>query len=145
MAPSERADLDATVMGLSTRLLGVGSDELGPTVREALADLCRVFDLDRTYVLKLVPGTQSPELFEEWWADDVPGVATSITELPREAQRFWRDTLRAGTVVHLPDIEADPPPGDDGAAAAAAMLSDGVCSILFVPLVAKESSVGFIG
>jgi signal transduction histidine kinase len=53
--------------------------------------------------------------------------------------------LRAGTVVHLPDIEADPPPGDDGAAAAAAMLSDGVCSILFVPLVAKENTVGFIG
>jgi signal transduction histidine kinase len=145
MAPSQRADLDATVMGLSTRLLGVGSDELGPTVREALADLCRVFDLDRTYVLKLVPGTQTPELFEEWWADDVPGVATSIAELPREAQRFWRDTLRAGAVIHLPDIEADPPPGDDGAAAAAAMLSDGVCSILFVPLVAKENTVGFIG
>jgi signal transduction histidine kinase len=145
MAPSQRADLDATVMGLSTRLLGVGSDELGPTVREALADLCRVFALDRTYVLKLVPGTQSPELFEEWWADDVPGVSTAIPQLPREAQRFWRDSLLAGAVVHLPDIEADPPRGGDGAVAAAAMLSDGVRSILFVPLVAKEATVGFIG
>jgi signal transduction histidine kinase len=144
MAPSQRADLDATVMGLSTRLLGVGSEDLGATVREALADLCRVFALDRSYVLKLLAGTQTPELFEEWWAD-APGPATAISDLPREAQRFWRDVLRAGTVVHLPDIEADPPDGDDGAAAASAMLGDGVRSILFVPLLAKDAAVGFIG
>jgi signal transduction histidine kinase len=145
MSPSQRADLDATVMGLSTRLLGVGRDELGPTVREALADLCTVFALDRTYVLKLVQGTQAAELFEEWWAGDVPGVATAIPDLPREAQRFWRDNLRAGAVIHIPDVEAEPPAGDDGAAAAAALLRDGVRSILFVPLVAKEATVGFIG
>jgi signal transduction histidine kinase len=145
MMPSPRADLDATVMGLSTRLLGVGIDELGSTVREALADLCRVFQLDRTYVLKMVPGTPTAELFEEWWADDVPGASTAIPELPREAQRFWRDSLLAGAVVHLPDVEAAPPESDDGAAAAAALSRDGVRSILFVPLVAKEATVGFIG
>ena len=78
MTPSQRADLDATVMGLSTRLLGVGIDDLGSTVREALADLCRVFSLDRTYVLKMAMPTQTRELFEEWWADDEPGPATAI-------------------------------------------------------------------
>jgi signal transduction histidine kinase len=132
-------------MGLSTRLLGVGSDDLGPTVRESLAELCRVFSLDRTYVVKASMSTQTQELFEEWWADDVPGTATPIPLLPREAQRFWRDALRSGEVIHAPDLEADPPQGDDGAAAAGALIADGVRSILFVPLVAKEETVGFIG
>src|SRR3954452_5201779 len=145
MTSSPRADLDATVMGLSTRLLGVGNDDLGPTVRESLADLCRVFSLDRTYVVKASMSTQTQELYEEWWASDVPGTSTPIPSLPREAQRFWRDTLRAGEVVHVPDLEADPPEGVNGAAAASALIADGVRSILFVPLVAKEETVGFIG
>src|SRR5437763_1876507 len=119
MKSSQRADLDATVMGLSTRLLGVGNDDLGPTVRESLADLCRVFSLDRSYVVKASMTTQTQELYEEWWASDVPGTSTPIPSLPREAQRFWRDTLRAGEVVHVPDLEADPPEGVDGLAAAA--------------------------
>src|SRR3954453_16178232 len=145
MTSSQRADLDATVMGLSTRLLGVGNDDLGPTVRESLADLCRLFSLDRTYVVKASMSTQTQELFEEWWADEIHGTSTPIPSLPREAQRFWRDALRSGDVIHAPDLEAEPPEGEDGAAAARALIADGVRSILFVPLVAKEETVGFIG
>ena len=63
----------------------------------------------------------------------------------RNTRACWRDTLRAGEVVHVPDVETDPPDGPDGAAAAAALLADGVRSILFVPLVAKTATVGFIG
>lgn len=143
--PARRAALDATVLRLSTRLLAVGADELGATVQEALSELCLAFDVDRSYVLKMAAGAATSELYQEWWVDDVAQVTTAILELPRDAQRFWRDALRSGEVIHLPDVEVEAPGDGDRAAAAAALLADGVRSILFVPLVGKEATVGFIG
>jgi signal transduction histidine kinase len=73
----------------------------------------------------------------------VPHVSTPIAELPIDAQRFWVRALRSGQPVHLPDVNEDAPPGGEGAVGA--LRRDGVQSILFVPLHARETQVGFMG
>jgi signal transduction histidine kinase len=135
--------LDDLVMALSTRLLGCSADDLGSTIQRALGDLAAIVGADRAYVLKLsVEGRSVGDVFEEWWADDVEHRTTAINDLPHDAQRFWFRNVWSGQVVQFDDVEelAEQVP-----AAADALRADGVRSILFVPLMAQEAPVGFVG
>lgn len=130
-------------MGMSTELLGVDEARLAPTIHRALEHLCTTLDADRGYVLKAsVAGRSAGQVFEEWWAPGVEQRNTPIPMLPQEAQRFWMRSLRSGEVVHATDVEELEA---QSAEAATALRSDGVRSIIFVPLRASAEPVGFIG
>jgi signal transduction histidine kinase len=128
---------------MSTRFLGAHEDELPGEVETSLGLLCVYFGLDRAYVLKTDEAGPGIELFVEWWAEGVPRLNTPIPELPVDAQRFWVRSLRAGLPVHVPDVSRDVPSG--GESAMTALRGDGVQSILFVPLRARDTQVGFMG
>jgi len=135
--------LEDLVMSMSTELLGVDAADLAATIHVALERLARAVDADRAYVLKTnVEGRSAGEAFEEWWAPGIEQRNTPIPALPMEAQRFWFRTLRSGEVVHAEDVEALEALCPE---AAEALRNDGVRSILFHPLMAKEQTVGFIG
>ena len=139
-----RVGLEDVVTGMSTRFLGAHEQELEGEVTFALQQLCDYFGLDRAYVVKTATQPQEIELFVEWWGEDVPRTNTPIPQLPIDAQRFWVRTMRGGQPVHVPDVHTDLPDGSE--AAMAALAGDGVKSILFVPLRAREeSTVGFMG
>jgi signal transduction histidine kinase len=140
---SATGTLDDLVMALSTELLGVDAADLPSTIRRALERLGRAVDADRAYVLKLdVEGRSRGQAFEEWWAPGVEQRNTPILELPMEAQRFWFRSLRSGEVVNAAAVEDLEPAC---AEAARVLAGDGVRSIVFIPLLAKEVGVGFIG
>jgi signal transduction histidine kinase len=129
------------VTSMSTRLLGVHLEELPAVVQQGLGELCDYFGVDRAYALK-VDQDFVFDLNVEWWAPDVPQRTTPVLELPIEAQRFWFRVLRSGSVVHLPDLDdADEISGG----AVEALRHDGVLSILFLPLHAQGTTVGFVG
>jgi signal transduction histidine kinase len=126
---------------MSTRLLGVHLDELPAVVEAGLGELCTYFGVDRAYALKIDENFVF-DLNVEWWAPGIPQVTTPVPELPVEAQRFWVRTLRSGKVVHIPDVD-----DAEGAAAGAveALKHDGVRSILFLSMLARDATVGFLG
>jgi len=126
---------------MSTRLLGVHLDELPDVVQADLAELCDYFGVDRAYALK-VDQNFVFDLNVEWWRPGVSQQTTPVLELPLDAQRFWFRVLRSGNVVHIPDVEqAD----DTFTGAMPALQHDGVQSILFLPLLARGTTVGFLG
>lgn len=130
-------------MAMSTELLGVRPDELAEALHQQLGAIARALDADRGYVLKTdIADRSGGQMFQEWWAPDVEQVNTPIAELPHEAQRFWFRRLRAGQVVasqEVEDLVGECPE------AAGALAADGVRSILFVPLMAGDQAVGFLG
>lgn len=138
-----RVGLEDLVTAMSTQFLGAHEDELPEVVERSLKDLCDYFGLDRGYVLKSSEAATGIELFVEWWAEGVSQVSTPIPELPIDAQRFWVRALRSGQPVHIPQVDGELPPG--GERAIAALRHDGVQSILFVPLRARDIQVGFMG
>ena len=137
-----RIGLEDLVTAMSTLFLGAREDELQGIVQQSLAELCEYFGLDRAYVVKTGDGG-AIELFVEWWREGVDRRTTPIPELPIDAQRFWVRTIRSGQPAHVPDVVNEVPPG--GEAAMTALAEQGVTSILFVPLRARETNVGFMG
>jgi signal transduction histidine kinase len=137
------ARLDDLVMAMSTELLGVRPEQLAEALHQQLGALARALDADRGYLLKIdVADRSGGEMFQEWWAPGVAQVNTPVTDLPQEAQRFWFRRLRAGEAVASQEVEDL---GDECPEAANALAADGVRSILFVPLMAGDRAVGFLG
>ncbi|MFL6203770.1 MAG: sensor histidine kinase [Acidimicrobiales bacterium] len=137
------ARLDDLVMAMSTELLGVRAEGLEEALHHQLGALAGALDADRGYLLKTdVAGRSGGQVFQEWWAPGVAQVNTPIADLPQEAQRFWFRRLRAGEVVANQEVEDL---GDRCPEAAEALAADGVRSILFVPLMAGDQPVGFLG
>ncbi|HEY2815057.1 MAG TPA: ATP-binding protein [Acidimicrobiales bacterium] len=129
------------VTALSTKLLGVHIDDLPAVVEEGLGQLCGYFNVDRAYALK-VDQSFTFELNVEWWAPGIVQQTTPVAELPIEAQRFWVRTLRSGKVVHIPDVDDA---HDAAVGAGEALRHDGVRSILFLPLISRGTTAGFLG
>jgi PAS domain S-box-containing protein len=143
-----QVDLEGLVTAMSTEFLGVHEEELPEVVERSLGDLARYFGLDRAYVLKTAADGFGIELFVEWWADGVSRDTKPIPELPKDAQRFWVRSLRNGLSVHVPDVHEPPRILDEVTtnAAMAELIDQGVQSILFLPLVAREQRIaGFMG
>src|SRR3954452_13779958 len=139
-----RIGLEDLVTSMSNRFFGVPEDELQQIVEASLGELCAYFGLDRAYMLKTGEGGPATiDFFVEWWTNGLAQQSTPIPELAVDAQRFWVRALRAGQAVHVPDVHHDPPPG--GEDAMATLARDGVNSILFVPLHAREQTIGFMG
>lgn len=137
------ARLDDLVMAMSTELLGVDAEKLDGALHHQLGELAGAIDADRGYVLKTEVAERSGGgLFQEWWADGVAQVNTPIADLPHEAQRFWFRCLRAGEAVATEEVESLRGRCPE---AADALEADGVRSILFVPLMAGDQAVGFLG
>jgi PAS domain S-box-containing protein len=135
--------LEAFVTFFSTRFLGARADELEDTIYDALAGLSAIFGLDHAYVLKVGDNDITRmEAFVEWWGEGVPRDSIPIAELPAAAGRFWLTKLAFGEVVHLPTLDVVP---EYGEAAVEALASTGVKSILFLPLRARDRTVGFFG
>ena len=126
---------------MSTRLLGVHLDELPAVVEPGLGELCDYFGVDRAYALK-VDQNFVFDLNVEWWAPDVPQQTTPVLELPIEAQRFWFRVLRSGRSCTSPTSTM---PMISGRCRSQALQHDGVQSILFLPLLARGTTVGFLG
>jgi signal transduction histidine kinase len=135
--------LDDLVMSLSTELLGVGADDLATTIHDVLRRLGEAVEADRAYVLKAnVEGRSEGEAFAEWWRPGIEQRNTPIPLLPVEAQRFWGRSLRTGEVVHVDDMDQIE---EQCPEAATALRADGVLAIIFLPLLARDQTVGFIG
>src|SRR5436305_1667638 len=101
-------------------------------------------ELVGAYMLKTGEGGPATiDFFAEWSTNGLAQQSTPIPVLAVDAQRFWVRALRAGQAVHVPDVHHDPAPGAEEAMATLAR--DGVNSILFVPLQARERTIGFMG
>jgi len=130
-------------MAMSTELLGVRPERLAEALHHQLGALAGALDADRGYLLKTdVADRSGGQMFQEWWAPGVAQVNTPIADLPKEAQRFWFRRMRAGEAVASQEIEDL---GGECPEAAEALAADGVRSILFVPLMAGDQAVGFLG
>jgi signal transduction histidine kinase len=135
-----RGELEALVTSMSSRFLDARSEELPATVRDALAGIARLHDVDRAYLVKAGPSLRVIEMYEEWWAEEAPRKVTPVHMLPPMAQRFWLGKLALGEVVCFGSL--DESPVDEVREALAA---DDVQSILFLPLQRREATIGFFG
>jgi len=120
--------------------LHLGTGETGRVIDDALARLGAHLDVDRSYVFVFDP----PEMdnTHEWCRAGVSPESPSLQRVPIDAVAGWLDELIDGDVVVIEDVPGLP---DERGIERDHLVSQGILSLLVVPMLSLGELVGLVG
>jgi PAS domain S-box-containing protein len=133
-------ELDQVVTHVSTRLLAAKGGELWATIRGALGDLGRVFDVDRATLVLLGDEFELTDIVE-WTAPGVDAPPNDPGLFPTAARKWWMSRIRSGAPIALRSIDEL---AEDEPTLAESLRSQGVRSLISTPIVVELKALGFV-
>ena len=137
-----RLEFERVVADISARFVGLGPGEVGEGVTQALKRVGELVGADRSYVFQLSPDGTAMSNSYEWSAEGVPTQIDRLATLPLEPFTWSIRRLNRFQPVQVPSVDAMPP---EAAFEQGILRSQGIKSILVVPLADDKALVGFLG
>ena len=132
-------DIQALVVELINRLLSAPIQDVDEAINDGLARIGAFTGRDRAYVF-VVEGDFARNS-HEWCADGVEPMIDHLQALPVAELEGIRAPLSAGHVIHAPDIAHFEP----GSAEYELLASQGIRSVLIVPMLDDKEFHGLVG
>ena len=137
-----RLEFEKLVASISTRLAGVGPEELDEAMNEVLAAMARFVGADRSHVFMLSDDHLSAERTHEW---NAPGIALppdASRHFPTAAFPYWMDLMT--TMRNLVVVDGDDLP-PEAVNERRLLRRMGIISSVFVPMAVKGRLLGSVG
>jgi PAS domain S-box-containing protein len=136
----QRLEFEKTISNISSRFVGgLGFDE---AINASLADLGKMSAASRTYLFLFREGITLMDNTYEWCAEGVSSQINNLKNLPCDMFPWWMEKLRNGEDIHLEDVSKMP---TDAKAEQEILESQGIKSLLVLPLNIKGKLMGFMG
>lgn len=139
-ALSYRLELERLVTEISTRLVGLGPDELSRGFDEALAAIGRFFGVDRCYVFQFRQGSTFVDNTHEWCAQRVSSEMAELQGIPTSDFPSAQAVIR-GEVVQINRVQDLP----EDSCERREFEREGIQSLVMVPLAGHGRVLGFWG
>lgn len=134
--------LERSLLEVCSALAVARGSTLPELIDRALAVLGEQTATDRTYVFELLDGGDRVRNTFEWVRPGIDPQIDALQEMPFDDSLWFARTIKARDVVHLDELGELPP----GAETERAIFeSQGIQSIVVVPMVAREQLLGFVG
>lgn len=137
----EYSDLQKTLMDISNTFIGISLDETHETIIEALGELGRFTDADRSYVFEYDFDHKTATNTYEWCRDGIAPQIANLQDLPIDHLQDWAAQHRNGRNVHVPDVGAL----ELNSQTRAVLEGQDVLSVIAVPMMDGEACLGFVG
>lgn|GEM_PF-1448449 len=137
-----RAELESLLRELSGRFLSLDWKNIGKVIENALADIGDLLNLDRTYVFKIDREEEVMNNTHEWSAQGIGAQKENLQNIPLASVPAWMGTLEELESIEVKDI-ADLP--DEWESERKILESQGIKSLLVVPISYGEKLIGFVG
>ncbi|MDD7971577.1 hybrid sensor histidine kinase/response regulator [Roseinatronobacter alkalisoli] len=132
-------DIQGLVVELINRLLSASIDEVDAAIDDGLSKLGAFTGRDRSYVF-VIEGEYARNS-HEWCADGIDRMKEHLQALPIRELEDIRVPMTAGQVIHAPDIAHFEP----GSAEYELLASQGIRSVLIVPMLDEGRFFGLVG
>lgn len=127
------------VRSVTERLLHAGPDELDREIGAALESLGEFLEIDRVYVFTHEGATIRNS--HEWCAAGISPEIDNLQEVPIEFIDVWMESFLVGAPLVIPDVPDLPRSRADRET----LVSQGILSLVAVPLSLRHEIVGFVG
>ncbi|MGY6627970.1 MAG: putative bifunctional diguanylate cyclase/phosphodiesterase [Oceanicaulis sp.] len=117
------------------------NDEVDAGIDDAIARLGAFCGADRTYVFQDRPSGLTDNT-HEWCAPGIAPEIDNLQNLPHDAIEGWVEPLAAGRPIHIPSVGDLP---EDRADERAFLQSQGIQSVLVVPMLNSGKRLGIVG
>jgi diguanylate cyclase (GGDEF)-like protein/PAS domain S-box-containing protein len=139
-ALKRRIDLEMTIAAISTRFVILS--DFNNTIYKSLADAGRLSKAGRAYLFQFRDNCAIMDNTHEWCDEGVSPEIQNLQNLPTAMFPWFMENLRAGNVIHIPDVSKMPPERDFDRAF---LEKQGIKSLLVLPVYAESDLVGFLG
>ncbi len=139
-----RVALEQLIMRASTRLVAeLAPGELDARIEDALSEIGRFLNVDRSYVFLFSPDGAFMDNTHEWVAEGISEERHNLQRLPAQSSFPWFvGELRRRLVVPVPDVAELPP---EAGAEKAEFEREGVHSLICVAMIHAGVVGGFLG
>lgn len=137
-----RVELEKLIAGISTRFANLADAELDSAIEQVLAELGHFLSVDRVHLMLMSDDDLSIRMTHEW---DGPGVSQRkeyYGDLPVAAFPWWIGRLQQKLEVRIESVDALPA---EAINERRLLERQGIRSILFVPMILKNRTVGCVG
>lgn len=131
--------LERAISRIATSFINVRYDDIGQSITEALGDIGRLSDVDRSMLVEMDDAGRQLAGGYEWSAD---GTQAPALVVPAAMLSWLMGELRRDRDVCIPDVAALP---DEAAAEREFLLARNGRSFLAIPLVARDRLVAVFG
>ena len=137
-----RLDFENLIADTSTRFLDAAPGEINHNIEDALQKIGDFAGVDSSYVFLFSEDGAIMENTHEWCAEGIEPQIQDLKGIPADSLPWFMARIRAGEVAHVPRV-ADLTPEAD--AERQRFESQGIQSVIAVPMVYRGSLIGFLG
>ena len=137
-----RVDLEKLITSISTHFINLASEAINPEINLALKQIGTFARTDRSYIFRIIDAGGKIENTHVWGAE---GMAPSLTHFEGASKRkfpWFYEKINRQEVVSIPKVSRLP---REAEAEKEAFRSQGIQSLLCVPMVYGGKLIGFMG
>jgi len=137
-----RIQLETLITEISTAFIGISTEYMDQGIQNALESISVFTEVDRSYIFVFNEAATEMSLAHEWCSTRIEPLVGRQDSVRADSLPWLVDKVKAAEYVHMPD-PADLPAAAE--AEKALLQSQGVQSVIVVPMVQAGTAVGFLG
>ncbi len=137
-----RIGLERTVAEISAGFIGLEPEEVDGAIDSALARIGSFTGVDRAYVFLFSPDGRLMVNTHEWCAEGIEPQIENLQDVRTDDLPWWTQEVRKLHEIDLPEVSGLP---DDRATLRDLLETQGIRSLLVLPLTRGSEAVGFLG
>lgn len=138
----QRVAFERLVTNISSQLVALPTSEIDTGIHHALGQIGAYAQMDRAYIFRFSSDGTTMRNTHEWCAEGIEPQIRHLAALPVEVFAWWAGQLRQRRTIHVPRVLDMP---DEAASERQILIDQDVQSILVVPMVHEQTTVGFLG
>ncbi len=137
-----RVELIELISILSTTFINLSPDETDEEITNTLELVGKFSNVDRSYVFLFSDDRKKMNNTHEWYAEGIEPQTEKLQDLQSKSFPWWMKKLKKFENIYIPRVAALP---RSAKAEKDILLSQGIQSLIVVPIVYDNSLVGFLG
>jgi PAS domain S-box-containing protein len=137
-----RVELENLISTISTDFINLDFSEIDNGIHRALEKIGEFTGADRSYVFMLSEDRTSADNTHEWCAEGVEPQIDHLKRMASDAFPWWAKKMLAFEDIFIPCVEDLP---EEAASEKAMLEAQDIKSLVVIPLVYRESLIGFVG
>lgn len=137
-----RLEFEKLIAGISTHFLNLDAADIETGIKHTLERIATFVEADRSYVFLASEDANQADNVYEWCAEGIAPQQQRLQHISGRTFPWFAEKIRQLEVIHVARV-ADLPP--EATAEKAGFESQGIQSLLVVPMVSKGELLGFLG
>ncbi|MCM8791934.1 MAG: diguanylate cyclase [Candidatus Omnitrophica bacterium] len=138
----KRIEFEKLISHLSSRFINLSDTQTDKVINEALKEIGEFCQVDRSYIFLGYEHGRKVRNTHEWCAEGIEPLIDKLNEIEVKNFEWFAQKIKNKEVVYISNINQLPKEAD---ALRKLLKSQGVLSILCVPLIYKGEVIGFLG